>query len=129
MSWGTCYGAPNNIHFDFPAVMTDGRTFTSWNSSYASNETFKKVENIKNNREYKDYLVKNTNTIIKYNQNHAFNYNCELPIYPSNNNGPPYVFKKSYDKSRPFGYTDSTLKQMYLSRQELQSKQVSPLLN
>ena len=129
MSWGTCYGAPNNVHFDFPAVMTDGRAFTSWNSSNASNETFKKVENIKNNREYKQYLVNNANTIMKYNQSHAFNYNCELPIKPSNTNGPPYIFKQNYEKSRPYGYTDSTLKQMYLSREELQSKQVSPLLH
>ena len=129
MSWGTCYGAPNNIHFDFPGVMNDGRAFTYWNSSYAYNENLKKAENIKDNRAYKQYLINNAESIMKYNQSHAFNYNCEVPIQPSNTNGPPYIFKKQLDKSRPFGYSDSTLKQMYLSRQELQSKQISPLLN
>ena len=59
MSWATCYGAPNNIHFDFPGVMADGRAFTYWNSSYASNEAFKNAENIKDNRSYKSYLINN----------------------------------------------------------------------
>ena len=30
MSWGTCYGASNNIHFDFPPLMSDGRNFATW---------------------------------------------------------------------------------------------------
>ena len=25
MSWGTCYAGSNNIHFDRPAVMSDGK--------------------------------------------------------------------------------------------------------
>ena len=24
MSWGTCYNASNNIHSDFPALMSEG---------------------------------------------------------------------------------------------------------
>ena len=30
MSWGTCYSGSNNIHFDFPPIMKDGRNFASW---------------------------------------------------------------------------------------------------
>ena len=59
MSWGTCYSAPNNIHFDFPAVMNDGRTFTTHLSPYEMNESIKQKENIKTNKDYKNYLVKN----------------------------------------------------------------------
>jgi len=128
MSWGTCYNAPNNIHFDYPANMTDGRTFTAWGSSYAMNETFKKTENISSNRVYKEYLIRNTDNIMKYNKSHAFNYNCGVPVNQSTYHGTPYVFKNSHDKSRPYGYADSTLKNMYLSRQELQSKMISPFL-
>ena len=30
MSWGTCFSGSNNIHFDFPPIMSDGRNFSSW---------------------------------------------------------------------------------------------------
>ena len=129
MSWGTCYSAPNNIHFDFPAVMNDGRTFTTHLSPYEMNESIKKKENIKTNKDYKNYLVKNADSIIKYNTYYAFNYNCGIPTQEINNNGPPYIFKQSFEKNRPYGYSESTLKNMYLSREELLSKQVSPLLH
>ena len=34
----------------------------------------------------------------------------------------PYVFENSLDKSRPVGYSDSDLKDIYLSRQQLNNK-------
>ena len=129
MSWATCYSAPNNIHFDFPAIMNDGRTFTTHSSSYLMNESIKKNENIKTNKDYKTYLIKNADSIIKYNTYHAFNYNCNIPITKTSTNGHPYIFKQSFEKSRPYGYSESTLKNMYLTREELLSKQVSPLLH
>ena len=30
MSWGTCYSGSDNIHYDFPSIMNDGRLFTNW---------------------------------------------------------------------------------------------------
>ena len=27
MSWATCYNSSNNIHFNFPPIMADGRNF------------------------------------------------------------------------------------------------------
>ena len=29
MSWGTCYNGSNNIHFNLPPLMSDGRNFTT----------------------------------------------------------------------------------------------------
>jgi predicted membrane-bound spermidine synthase len=49
MSWGTCYSGSNNIHFDFPALMSDGRLFSSWGSACSVNEQIQKNENIKTN--------------------------------------------------------------------------------
>ena len=30
MSWATCYAGSNNIHFDFPPIITDGRNYAKW---------------------------------------------------------------------------------------------------
>ena len=30
MSWATCYAGSNNIHFNYPPIMNDGRNFASW---------------------------------------------------------------------------------------------------
>ena len=38
MSWGTCYAGSNNIHFDFPPIMMDGRNFAKWQPGAAINE-------------------------------------------------------------------------------------------
>jgi hypothetical protein len=30
MSWAVCYSGSNNIHFNFPPIMADGRNYASW---------------------------------------------------------------------------------------------------
>ena len=42
MSWGTCYQGSNNIHFDFPPIMTDGRNFAKWQPGAVINENIRK---------------------------------------------------------------------------------------
>ena len=42
MSWGTCYSASNNIHFDFPPIMNDGRNYASWQPVAVINNEIKK---------------------------------------------------------------------------------------
>ena len=41
MSWATCYSGSNNIHFNIPPSMSDGRLFTNFNPSYDANEKFR----------------------------------------------------------------------------------------
>ena len=130
MSWGSCYATSNNIHFEYPAVMNDSRIYTSYDSSYYVNENIKELLKIKSNKDYKDYLVHNGESIIKHNKLAALNYNNSIYIKSKNvTSGGPYIFKQNYKKNMPFGYSDSTLKNQYLSRHELQSKQISPLIN
>ena len=59
MSWGTCYSGSNNIHMGFPALMSDGRLYANWESSCESNNALKAKEGIKNNYDYRQYLIKN----------------------------------------------------------------------
>ena len=130
MSWGTCYSGSNNIHMDFPAVMSDGRLYTNWDSACEANNALKNREGIENNYDYRQFLINNGNKIIKSNGVAACdnccacleNYN-KTPRYNDK-----YVYKSCSDKKQPFGYEHSDLKRLYLSRQELQSRLRAPIL-
>ena len=132
MSWATCYSGSNNIHFDFPPIMNDGRNFANWQPGSFINEKIRKEENIISNSDYRKYLVNNADKITKLNQLNAcqqcsscsINYNNKT--HKSNN---PYLFKSTLDNSMPFGYENSDLKNVYLSRHQLQSRMVAPILS
>ena len=49
MSWGTCYAGSNNIHFNFPALMSDGRLNADWQPGSLRNDNIKKQEKIMSN--------------------------------------------------------------------------------
>tara|TARA_Y100000768_G_scaffold386913_1_gene376524 strand:- start:3143 stop:3559 length:417 start_codon:yes stop_codon:yes gene_type:complete len=126
MSWGTCYKGSNNIHFDFPPLMSDGRNFSNYEASNLSDKKIKENINIKNNFQYRQYLQNNADSIIKKNQENAC-YECSTCNYLNDTNtnidthSTPYVFNSTLSKDQPFGYQDSDLKNLYLSKQELNS--------
>jgi len=131
MSWGTCYGASNNIHFDSPPLMSDGRNFATWVPMCQVNDTIREDNNITSNYNYRQFLIKNADSIIKKNQINACDACCgcweqyrKIPYTDANN----YLYKSCSDKGQPYGYENSDLKNLYLSRQALQSKLVSPIL-
>ena len=49
MSWGTCYAGSNNIHFDRPAMMSDGKNYTLYNPACDLNKKIQQKNNLKNN--------------------------------------------------------------------------------
>jgi hypothetical protein len=50
------------------------------------------------------------------------------PQNPVTQSNTPYVFSSALDSSQPFGYETSDLKNVYLSRHELQSRMMAPAL-
>jgi len=138
MSWGTCYSGSNNIHFDFPPIMMDGRNFASWQPGAVINEKIRQEAQIKTNSDYRYYLMNNADKIIKYNQLQACDQCCSCPaVYgdvamnhgEQRVTGNPYLYKSCSDNSAPFGYESSDLKNEYLSRQQLQARLNIPLLS
>lgn len=133
MSWATCYSGSNNIHFNFPPIMADGRNFASWQPDAVVNERIQKQEKIRSNWEYRQYLQKNSLQIVKYNNLEAcydlgLDSHVQTGTTPSNN--VPYAFKSAFDTSTPgFGYCNSDLKNPYLTREQLNSRMVSPSIN
>ena len=132
MSWGTCYSGSNNIHFDFPPIMSDGRNFATWQPGNVISERIREEANIKTNWNYRKYLTENADQIIKHNQLSACDECCACPArYGDNQQIPntPYLYKSCSETSKPFGYENSDLKNMYLTSFELQARMVTPVFS
>lgn len=131
MSWGTCYNGSNNIHFNFPPLMNDSRLFSNYQSFASIDNTIKNKSNIKTNTEYRYYLQKNADNIIKNNQLKACD-ECSNCPYTKNNllnlekTNSPYIFDSILSNDQPYGYENSDLKNIYLSRQQLNSQLYIP---
>ena len=137
MSWATCYSGSNNIHFNYPPIMGDGRNFASWQPGAKINQEIRANANITSNWDYRKYLMKNADSIIKINQIESCN-NCGCCPPASHNNtndqmiGPkqsntPYVFQSCTSRDQPFGYENSDLKHLYLSREQLKIMKADPV--
>ena len=128
MSWGTCYTGSNNIHFDFPPIMNDGRNFAKWQPGAAINQEIRQENGIKSNWQYRKYLTENADSVIKSNQLEACDECCYCPSLKAGESVPhsPFLYKSCMDRSQPYGYEDSDLKNMYLTSSQLQARMVAP---
>jgi len=129
MSWASCYSATNNYNFNFPAIMSDGRTYSSWQPDALVNERIQKQENIQSNWQYRQYLQHNGLQIMNYNSSEAC-YDLGLDSHVQTDKTPsdnvPFKFRNTFDTSRPgYGYCNSDLKNPYLSSEQLNSRLVS----
>ena len=133
MSWGTCYSGSNNIHFNSPPIMADGRNFAQWQPDAVVNNRIQQKEGIQNNWNYRQYLQHNGLQIMNYNTAESC-YELGLDPHVQTGKTPsdnvPYTFRSTFDTSRPgFGYCNSDLKNPYLSREQLNSRLVAPSIN
>jgi len=130
MSWATCYSGSNNIHFNFPPIMADGRNYASWQPDAVINDNIRKQEKITSNWEYRQFLTNNALQIMKCNNQEAC-YVLGLNPHTQTNNTPssnvPYIYHSLMDTKSPgYGYPTSDLKTPYLSREQLQARMIAP---
>jgi hypothetical protein len=133
MSWQTCYNSSNNTNFNFPPIMNDGRNFATWQPESVVNERIQQKEGITSNWNYRIYLQQNAQQIMNYN-NQEYCYSLGMDPHYNTDDTPsknvPHTFKNTFDTSVPgFGYSNSDLKQPYLSREQLNARLVSPSVN
>jgi len=129
-SWGTCYSGSNNIHFNFPPIMQDGRNYASYQPEAVINQRIQQQEGIKTNWQYRQYMTHNGIQIMEYNTMEAC-YDVGLNPHTQTNTTPssnvPYLFSSSFDTSTPgYGYSNSDLKNPYMSREQLNARMLSP---
>jgi hypothetical protein len=87
MSWATCFSGSNNIHFNSPPIMTDGRNYSSWQPEAVINKRIQTQENIKSNWQYRQYMQHNGLQIMKYN-NLEYCYDMGLPPHYTSDKTP-----------------------------------------
>lgn len=136
MSWGTCYSGSNNIHFDFPPIMADGRNYTSWLPGEQINKQIREQNGIASNWDYRQHMVKNAENIMQQNTISACDQCCASPArygvdnanqnIPQNNT--PFLYKSCVESTQPFGYQSSDLKKLYLDDFQLQARLSAPIL-
>ena len=130
MSWATCFSGSNNIHFNFPPIMQDGRTYSSYQPEAVVNQRIQEVNHINSNWKYRQFLTQNADQIMQFNTTEAC-YTLGLNPHVTTNATPssnvPFLYKSTFDTSSPgFGYPTSDLKNPYLSRQQLEARMISP---
>jgi hypothetical protein len=110
--------------------MTDGRNYAKWQPGAVINQEIRKDNNIKSNWQYRHFLTNNADSIIKSNQLEACDNCCYCPTLKVGESVPnsPFLYKSCMEKSQPYGYQNSDLKQLYLSSQQLQARMVAPIL-
>lgn len=76
------------------------------------------------NWNYRQQLIKNADSIIEVNQNKL----CVTQPFFSNKSFPknPFLYTSVNDKSEPFGYENSDLKQYYLHKKGKEYNSFSP---
>jgi hypothetical protein len=131
--------ATNNKYPGFPPLMSDGRSITTtWQPEAVINDDLIQSNNLRSNWQYRKYLINNAKDIMEYNFRESSNdvgyYKrpIDLPNMQSNKvtnmNGTPYNFNSVLDNTKPFGYQTSDLKEMYLSREQLDARKISPVI-
>jgi hypothetical protein len=129
MSWGTAYSGSNNLHFNFPPIMDDGRTYTSWVPGSAINDQLRSQNNIDSNWTYRQFLMHNSTQIMDGNLQQCFAQSGYSNLYGQTVSNSPFLYSTVADKSQPYGYEGSDLKNLYLSRNDLQSRMVAPIVS
>lgn len=74
-------------------------------------------------------MINNSKSVAKQNKKLACNETSQCIVEAAQ--VPPqqkYLFKNCADNSRPYGYENSDLKNMYVTRQSLQSRLKAPIM-
>ena len=123
-----CHNSSNNIYTDFPALMSSGN-FPKTNNAFTSNNELKKNNGIEDNYDYRQFLIKNADNLILYNQEKACdNVGGCLKNFERRQPSQKFLFASCSDSSKPFGYETSDLKNIYLSKKALQSRISGPIM-
>jgi len=111
-------------------MMSDSRALiASWQPQSELNGRIIQENNLKSNWQYRKYMMDNADVIREYNAREAYTDVGYYEPYQDNNGqavptstNKPYMYTSFSDNSKPIGYQTSDLKQLYLSREELNSR-------
>lgn len=112
----------NTLYPGFPPKMSDGRALVaSYQPEAVLNYDLVKSVGVDSNWKYRKYLTQNAKEIMNYNTNEAYN---DVGYYKRFEEKP--VFREKRERVPNYS---SDLKQLYISREELDSRKISPSIN
>lgn len=128
----------NNKYPEFPPLMSDGRSITAtWQHDAVINAKLVEDNKIQSNWEYRKYLTNNAFDVMQNNFREASNdmgyisrHMTPLSIQSNlvNNMLTPKTYETVHDNTKYLGHTTSDLKTTYLTREQLNSRKVSPVI-
>jgi len=128
--------ASNNVYAGFPPVMADGRSImAAYQPEASKNRELLEQSGIKSNWQYRKYLTENSKEITEQNFKEACNDTGYTKRYTPNQidgrdpvSNTPFKYSSYFDNSKPVGYSNSDLKDLYLSREELNARRQVPAI-
>ena len=119
----------NNRYPDFPPLMQDGRSvISSWQPESVINDRIIQYNNIKSNWQYRRFLTDHSKELIEKNLKEAENDTGFTVITSDYIAGTPYIYKSLEDDRPVFGVDVSDLKEVYLTREQLESRKIAPAI-
>ena len=131
----------NNQYKEFPPMMADGRSLvSSWTPDATINEGIIEHNQIRSNWQYRKFLQSNAAQLREYNFRETANDTGHVAIAGSSrastimssgnedggNKNHPYMYQSFTDTARPNGYESSDLKEVYLTKEQTNSRKVAP---
>ena len=95
-----------------------------------TNQEIQSNSGINSNWDYREYMQKNANQIMKYNTMQSIytsgnNPYTVLNTNPTNNT--PHLYNSVHDNKNPlYGFRNSDLKQDYTKKEQIKSRMISP---
>ena len=128
----------NNKYPEFPPLMSDGRSIiSSYQPETVVNTELLHRNGIQTNWQYRKYLTENSKSIMEWNFREAsndagyFKRHTDAPINTMDSlqsGSTPYLFNSIMDHNKPLGHASSDLKMLYLSREQLNARKISPVI-
>ncbi len=116
------FTASNNI------MMNDGRNYASWQPDAVINIKIQQDAGLTSNWKYRQYLQNNALNIIDNNTKSSMSCSNRICLNSNDDHNNKYLFSSCADRSQPFGYETSDLKNMYLSSKSLNSELSGPII-
>lgn len=120
----------NNYYTIEPTQELQGTAYNLWQPDSSINRKIQVDTGISSNWNYRQYMQKNANEIMKFNTMQAINTSGNNPYTVLNTNpvgNTPYLYNSIHDTSKPpYGFRNSDLKQDYMSKQQMRARMVAP---
>jgi hypothetical protein len=113
-----------------PTQNINGISYNLWQPEALINTKILADAKITSNWNYRQYIQKNANNIMKYNTMGAIYSSGNNPYTIKNTeatNKSPYLYNSLYDNNNPtYGFKNSDLKQDYMNKETMNGRMISP---